>query len=490
MLIIKAGSTYFEFECEPNGNIDNGAFNIKRYIDRLVLTRYNYKLRCTMIEFRFLYYKNGICRMPINNLQHFLTTIGSAGIVYEIIENTPYQGEVIDIPRNTNWVDRPKQIPAIDFIVNNPRPMRALSLQTGLGKTYCAIKAICLLRRRGIIFVNGLLEQWVSAIKSQTLLKDEEIYLIQGQSSLKKLQRKLDSKKKPKIYVASISTIKLYVLANKHPYDKFIPFNKFFEHLGVGVKVTDECHLNFTANTIIDLNCNIAHNIYLSATYERSDTEGHRIFEIIFPPEIKHGENEYEKYVDIYGYKYNLGFIPEAKCVTPEGYNQSKYEMYLMKSKKINYLFDQYLTQLIDSHWINIKRHNQKLLILCNTREFCLEIKNRIEKYYADQNFNIGIYLYETDDSLLDESDIIISTVKSCGTGRDISNLRTVILLSSFNSSPLTKQSLGRLRKLPNGDTPEFIFMSNTGIRSHMIHFENRSLIYQELGKSFKVYEL
>jgi hypothetical protein len=104
---------------------------------------------------------------------------------------------------------------------------------------------------------------------------------------------------------------------------------------------------------------------------------------------------------------------------------------------------------------------------------------------YPYMDLNINTYFSDTEDEILDESDIIISTVGSCGVGRDIGNLRTTIVTNSFNAFTLNKQTLGRLRKLKNGDTPHFIYITNENIQAQMNHRYQRKKIFQPLGLKY-----
>ena len=51
------------------------------------------------------------------------------------------------------------------------------------------------------------------------------------------------------------------------------------------------------------------------------------------------------------------------------------------------------------------------------------------------------------------EADIIVSTMKSMGTGVDILGLRAIINTESYKSKIVTEQALGRLRRPADGST-------------------------------------
>jgi superfamily II DNA or RNA helicase len=57
----------------------------------------------------------------------------------------------------------------------------------------------------------------------------------------------------------------------------------------------------------------------------------------------------------------------------------------------------------------------------------------------------------EENDAAKDKADIIISTVKSSGTGFDVKNLSVLVCAEQFKSPILAEQVSGRLRRRPDG---------------------------------------
>src|SRR5699024_1501493 len=67
------------------------------------------------------------------------------------------------------------------FSIYDPSTQKFLSLQTGEGKTFCALKSVIDRELVPMIFVNNnkLKEQWEEKIKEYTNVDDEKIYVIQ-----------------------------------------------------------------------------------------------------------------------------------------------------------------------------------------------------------------------------------------------------------------------------------------------------------------------
>lgn len=349
------------------------------------------------------------------------------------------------------------------------------------GKTYIAIRTIEELKKRTLIIVPAfLMSQWIDSISDMT---DAKVIQIRGSKSIFQMYTN-EFSDDPDIYIASITTLSKYAINDKS-YTSLPPFSEFIDKLNVGVKISDECHMNFYANTMIDINCNIAHNIYLSATYIRSSKGSNKIFKVIFPSHVMYDNDEYDKYVNITECEYSVGYIHDKQVVMKRGYSQYKYEQLLMRDQiKLEYLMNDIMIPIINEYYIDKKNAKQKLLIIVGLVDFGTLLVEWLEHAYT--NLNITIFVDKTDNKVLEDPDVdvIVSTIGSCGTGRDISNLRTMILFPSFVSEALVRQTLGRLRKLE--DTPEFIYLINRGISSHVKHCAVRRPIYKDLGLTFK----
>ena len=348
------------------------------------------------------------------------------------------------------------------------------------GKTYIAVRTIQELKRRSLIVVPAsLIDQWADVLYS---ICDTQIDVIRGNKSIVQLIEN-QYQTETAIFLASITTLQEYA-SGRGVYENFPSIQEFIRDLQIGVKIVDEAHLNFYANTMIDIQSDVQHNIYLSATYMRSNKVSDRIFRRIFPQSIMYSGKDYERYVDITEVQYDVGIIPEKVVITDRGYNQFRYEKYLLrKTTKMTDFIRTVLHPLIQNQYIDVMKPGQKLLMIVGLKEFAEVISAWVKETYP--HLSSIAFLHGSDDSCLDNIDIIISTLGSCGTGRDIQNLKTMILFQSFGSEALTMQTIGRLRKLPDNETPIFIYLVNRGIISHKRHADIRRPIYKHIGRSF-----
>ena len=348
------------------------------------------------------------------------------------------------------------------------------------GKSFIAIESIIAIQKRALIILPaGLVVQWADSF---AVLSDAKIGVIRGSKTIFDLvSNEYDTD--CDIMLASISTLRDYALGGSQ-YDILPPFRTFIRKMKFGVKIVDECHLSFHSNAMIDIQSDIEHNIYLSATHQRSSRNSEAIFKRIYPESIRFdGGNDYNRYVNITEANYSLGSIDPKYISVNDMYSQYRYEKYIMRNKRVlNNFFDNMFVKIVEDYFINLKKPGQKLLVLVGLTDFAKLLVEWFERAYPD--LNSTVYLHQTDEEVLISSDVIVSTIGSAGVGKDIKGLRSMILLTSFASEAVTYQTLGRLRKME--DTPEFIYCVNTGIRSHRRHAEVRRLIYRKVGKSFQ----
>lgn len=355
--------------------------------------------------------------------------------------------------------------------------------------TASLIAALSGIGKRGLILVPSMIEQWTNAILKFTQLTPDDIYIVQGMPSLAKLLKRIDKSLFPKIILASIPTLRSY-LEGSDSYVNFPPFTELCERLGVGVVSKDETHLQFHANFLLDLTLNPTITIPMTATFETGSPNIVDIFNAHYPSKIRFGEEEYDSYVDVYSYGYQLDArkLPKHMFRGSMGYSQVKFEYWLLTKGKpqLQTYLEDVVGAIINMHYINVSSQGERLLILCSMVEMCEEVIAFIKRTYKDKT--VTLYVGETDDAVLSTHDIIVSTPKSAGTGRDIPDLRTVLVTVSARSSPLNKQMLGRLRKLPSGNVPIFVYTHCVNVPSHVDHARHREVLFTPLAKSIKHY--
>lgn len=487
MFNILIHNTYFKFPCLPNGDMAGGKMNVDRFLWCLTESLWNPRIRKWQKRYVYCYYNRNtkMLHLPRYVLDRFLDYIKRIEFVTTYIP--AYPGREISVKMKPNIEDKDNQVDLIEYLTDPKEHVKLLEASTGIGKTYCTIKSgLVKMGTVTMIQTSSLTEQWKNEVLKFTKLNERDIYILQGSKSIEKL---LNNKTcKPKCFIASLRTLYNYAIARKHPYTMYPPLEEFLNTYGVGFRGVDEVHENFFANTMIDLNCNVETTVNLSATYSRSDRQSNKIFNLVYPEFLRYGAHHNSKYTKVFMYSYQLThYMEKAKLIGQSGYMQCKFEGILCHHKSTQEVFlNDVLYPLVQAHYINYKQPGEKLLILCFTRNLVELIHKYLVAKYP--NLKIITYMSEDDDSKHANCDIVVSTIKSSGTGRDIKNLITCINTTSFKSETLTKQCLGRLRYIPTRETV-FIDMYNRHLHSHFDHkrirekiYEDRALDYRELN--------
>ena len=492
MIVISVTPLSYRISVGPNGQLLGTTLFLRNYIRKFNHTGWDRRKGYSVILERYVHYdeKTLTLFVPRYDFDSFCQLLNAHEIAFKVEHVSLQVGHDVDIRLKPHVRDRDeRQTQTIAYLTTCPDSLRGVSLMPGSGKTYCAIKTSSILGKRTMVCVAGLIDQWKRSVLEFTTLTEDEIYVIQGSASMTKLLLQIDKTLFPKIILCSLGTVRNYALS-KDTYENYPPFTSLCDHLGVGVKVVDEAHLNFWATMMIDLQTNAAVNIALTATFDRTDAQEKRFFDAHYPRLMRFGENEFDRYVDIYSYRYSLGGAVPAKAYrTINGYNHSKFEEYLMRRSpnKLEYLFATVYSPAIFSHYVNRRKPGQKLLVLCARIEMCRWLRDRlIKELPKSDNFNVDVYNSENpDDSVLSDNDIIISTPGSAGTGTDIKDLLMVLMTIATGSDNTNKQTLGRLRVLKTGDAPQYVYTWCADIIEHVRYEGRRRYTYQLRGKTF-----
>ena len=422
--------------------------------------------------------------IPINALPIIIDQLQSLNVELDIRDESIIQPREIKIRMIDSFTPREDQVGVIDFLTNENMYRKGLATATGSGKTVSSIAALVKLGHAAIIIVSGLQDQWFRSIYQFTNAKGDQVYKIQGIDSIIRL---IDDKIKPDIFVCSLETVRLWV-NHKANYEELPTWFQFLTHYGIGTKIMDEVHLNFHADTIIDLNSNVRNNIYLTATFSAASSITKKIFNMIYPPSMRYGEDKRDRYIDVYVYAF-CGDVREKKCVKSRGYNHARYEIELLRRPTfLRAYFNDVIFPVVNIHYIHRKRPGQKLLIYFARLEMVDAAYEWFIKTYPD--LKVTKYVHGIPDTVLSDHEVIVATPKKAGCGTDIKNLRTVIQTVSCKADTLVDQFRGRLRKLDNGDTPEYVEICDWNIRAQIRHCKEREYLHRVRARSYRFYRL
>ena len=258
---------------------------------------------------------------------------------------------------------------------NETSAMMSVNLNTGKGKTYCAIAVAAYLGFRSMVITDsiGWLEQWKNFFIEYTNITKDEIYLISGSPSLMKLFNRDVSKYK--VILSTHSTLKS--IGDNQGWDKI---RDFFQYCQIGIKFFDEAHLNFDNMFQIDCYSNTFVTYYLTATPGRSDYKEDQIFNLYFKnvPKIdlfNQSQDPHTKYAAI-RFNSNPTPIQISSCKGKYGLNRIAYIDYLVRSKN----FHQILIILVN---MALKKPGKHLFYV-GTNEAILYVRDLIYKDFPE----------------------------------------------------------------------------------------------------------
>ncbi len=482
----------FSVEVSKGGTIKGTSLNIYGYSRKFEYWTYDRVAMRRILESEFyqFYPNQEICFFPKYDIEDFCSFIKRNGFEYVIEERTPVTGSIKPfnmLPHITYKNDKQKN--AVEYLCDDTKgPVRALALQTGVGKTVSLIMALQKMQSRALVTMSSRLEQWVDSIKTFTSMDDDDIYVIRGLGSISKLFSQIDKEIRPKVILASTKTMRLYIDYSA-TYSELPHPSQICENLNVGVVATDEYHEHFFSNYLINLVANPKVFIPITATFIANDPFVRNIFDGMIPDDTKFTGGEYHKFVNVTSYTYESAgmFIKPYNYTARGGYSQVMFEEYLLTRgrKLLEKLIEDCIIPIIREHYIDIREKGEKFLFLCATKKFGDYISGVFKRSF--DSCTVSTFYSGDPTTKLDHFDMIVSTPGSAGTGRDIKGLRTCFVFENTASEIRNTQYLGRLRGPPHMlNEPEFVYLSLSCIPQHAKYAVMRAFLYGSKAKTLK----
>ena len=326
-----------------------------------------------------------------------------------------------------------------------------VDLDTGEGKTFCGIAAMCYYQCRGVIFIPAISkigDQWIDSIDKFTTLKRNEYLYVKGSEMCKKIIK--GEYKNVKIFVVPRSTILSFV---KKYDDDWSIVERLVQAMNVGIKIIDEAHMDF--NTIVNIDCftNVGKTYYMSSSPSRSEKQERIIYKKVFRDVPQHGKKlktkEQNHIIPLIIF-FKSTPSPEwlKKIKTRYGPSLAKYGEYLLAEDGAR---DEFLDAYIYALYLllQFRRRNGKILVICITVDFAKEMQKITKEVFP--YLSTGLFVGSGKDKNKElDNDIIFSTTKSMGTGSEIVNHQLTINTITYASEIIADQISGRIRKQEN----------------------------------------
>ena len=322
---------------------------------------------------------------------------------------------------------------------NRKKSKVTIELKPGTGKTFIATYAISKLQLKPLIVAPTTLlkNQWCEEFESVGISKND-------------IARDIYDAPSKKVCVVTISSIENALRDDWFKLMETVKKSRF------GIKIVDEAHLHLKGNLKFDAICNIQNNWYLSATLGRSDPlEDSILNRALSDADRFVGNQQYEEYQKQYVNVFfqEIYYYPSTKlCMEhfrygSKGLIKATYYRMLMEYQKgipfLNNLI--YMMKLAKK----ITTYEGKILLLVPL----ISIIDRVIEIMKDDPFFRDYTFSGVDGSMplavrrqAMESDFILSTSLSMGTGVDVKNLAAVINFDQYSSPIIGEQIFGRLR--------------------------------------------
>lgn len=386
-------------------------------------------------------YTDGYCgtiifRVP-NSIKSMFFWSTSKRLIAKQAESIPQENQYSDLLIKDIRLSHREQCRCI--MVDNPEHLYLTENFIVTHNTFIALYAASKLGLKPLIVAptSLLKNQWIDNIIELGIEKDD-------------IATKIWDAPDKKVCVVTISSLEGALR------DDWNGLLKTMDRSAFGIKVVDEAHLHLKGLLKFDALCNIQHNWYLSATLGRSDASEDRILNrALADAERFVGNASYEEYQNEYVnvYMQDIYYFPSNKLCEKyfkygsKGLIRSSYYNMLMSYKNGEPFIRNIITML--KRGKSIINYDGKILLLVPLISI---IKRVIEAMAQDPYFKN--YTYAAVDGSMPlkvrreamESNFILSTSLSMGTGVDVSNLGVVVNFDQYSSSIIGEQIFGRLR--------------------------------------------
>lgn len=468
------------------GNTKRPLF-IKDYFPLLQDTFFDKRIRRWVVNRKFYHLDTDTYKMyfPRYLLPAIKADILARGGDFKEKELKPHDGASVLAPMGNFKPKHKPQADAIEFVMNEAvGPVRVVTLDPGLGKTVVAFRYTNLSKRRVLIHSSINMEDWVNRINDWVKIDPSKIVYVSGAKALNNLIANVNEID-PVFILMPTQTLRPYMALNKKELAGRPSIDNLCEHLGVHTRIIDEYHLHLETHVKLDMRIKVPVTIMLTATLESSSATVNSILREHLPNKIRFS-GSVPNHVDVYDIGFTLNLkIKEFRYKRMGMYSHVKLEEWLLdggihfNNKIIRRVYD----RIIDEHYYSLRKKGQVCVVLVATTAY----GEYLQKMFSESFPDLKISTFFKSEGVTDiekGTDLVITTLKSGGTGTDIPNLITVLNTVAVKSSPENKQNVGRLRTI-EGVHPRYIFTTWKDVDSQNGYRKGRAEIYDEKARKF-----
>lgn len=471
-----------------------------RFANRFVLYGYNDKERKNGYNFFHCDLKTNVFRFILGQFELFKRFIlEHAGLEnnLEINKYEPPDYDIVKMKLKSTYTLRDYQERAKNFITNNnpdlPRT-RFIGIRTGFGKGIISMAALSVVPKRMIIYVLArYTKKWADELVQKTNIKPLEILIIKGSSSLLSLYENDNIEfKNIKVFIISVETKSVFIKEyqdNPSYIENNLTPTDIYSKLNIGSVIIDETHQHLHSVFSIILYMHVDLLLTMSATLISRNQDILKMQRLMYPEKIRYNELIDIKYVRFAGFSYNLD--PNRKMTLKWNlrfrteYNQGAFEQSIIKDKRVLFSYLKFIYRLCELAYLKEFMSGDKLLVYAYRTEMCKIIKEYLKVKMPDKRINT--FIMGDKEEVLYNSDVIVSTIGSCGTNWDIKGLRAIVMTDNRDSPVDNEQAAGRLRFSEDRDM-KFFFMYCNQIPQHVKYAKNKYELFSKYALSIGDY--
>lgn len=403
---------------------------------------------------------------------------------------------------NYKWKNNKEVLPRneeqqeyIDFILRDDKPINVINMRTGGGKSFVAIRSFVLLGHRVVLtLLPRYTPIWIKEFRNFLNLKPKDIINVSDWDINILAEKLKKGELNPKIIIFQLTRIDTYIKRMREFPESLPHLDNFFEILGGGVRIIDEAHESIYSVYCSMLYGNFKRNIALSATLNGDDDFINTVYNATFPPEAYLKPPVYEKYIHVIGYIHRLN--NQRYRINTKGfggYSHVLYEKGIMRNKIAFENYYKLCKQAFEEYYLNEYREGQKAMWFFATVAFCKKFEERLKKDYPDLDiftFTGEVSKQKGKSEEYNKHQIIITTPKSCGTGKDIPKLYIVFACVSISSSQMNDQMSGRVRPIDkwwDDIDPIFLYFICQDIPKQWEYHRKRRIGLEKKTKQFSL---
>lgn len=401
-------------------------------------------------------------RLHINTFNDFMDYLAICGVPKSSIEITDeplYEGNPSGLRMQPKFTPKEAQVPLIEFFVNPDPPIKLCKLQTGGGKTFCALSASARLQKLFVLIVRPkYIQNWEVALYGKervTTVESERVKIVQGGKDLTNLIHEALTTDGPLPYDFIIISNRTY--ANYiDEYEEYGNLDDtygcnpvdFMKTVGAHCLLRDEVHLDFHLNFRIDLYTHVPMSISLSATFSSADLMLARMQALQYPPSSHAPAQVHNRYVHVKALRFSLGNIRNFKWALRgrTDYNHIAFEKSILKNRASTERWLGLIQMIVQQEYIDRRVPGTRYIVTASSTEMVRAIADHLASVFG--TFSVAEYIQGSDFLKIKECDIVVTTVMSGTAAIDIKGLIGGLMTTAIGSETTNLQAIGRIRVL------------------------------------------